>query len=339
MSFLARYLQLGVNNPTLEAEPPTPTRPDCYDRPQTSYTYSHQTRPTYYYDDGQKSTLRSKRSMPSLRLPVSRFSVDSDSTHSSRSSINMERDRERYSPSLRSRRSVTSMKQLLPLKLHSTPPMPKITSWLDDTLSSDPPSPAPFDFGLNDVPKDLDKNQVPWMHSSQEEQLLSHLRPDRYRETPVYSEPNSPLLARAYFTNEDLCFACPPPGSTCQELCIVNSYESVSSESQDSYAACTDTFDPNDHEGSIETSPTSYTSSRISDFSALSIQCKGEYPDESVWLRNSIRESLEASLQEYRETEEPASEKWIESDSSRCSSPMSCNEVYDVRYCSRNSFE
>jgi len=54
------------------------------------------------------------------------------------------------------------------------------------------------------------------------------IRPNLYRDTPIYTEPGSPLLGRAYYTDEDVCFNCSPPGSSCDESCIFHDYESSS---------------------------------------------------------------------------------------------------------------
>lgn len=245
-----------------------------------------------------------------------------------------------------SRRSVSSMKQLLSLKLQPTPPLPKVdlSSWLDETVPPLQP-PIAFDFDFNETNKSRQSNNVPWNWSSEELRLSNDLHPTRYRETPIYSEPGSPMPTRAYFPDENSYRQCPDSDSVCDELCILSDYEDAEtpdSGSQVSFLDCAETFD-NMCNASAETSPTSFASSRISE---LSIKCQGEYgiskkssrlkinvehcpTNDNIW--DDTRESAE---RESDLNKSALAECWLGSDSSRSSSPAASNEgdeLYDVR--------
>jgi hypothetical protein len=122
--------------------------------------------------------------------------------------------------SMRRRRSVTGMKRLLPLRLS-----PKLTS--QDLPSHD--SIRRATFGLPVVPSD-GETIFERRHTFVPPPMT--IRPEKYRDTPIYTEPGSPLLGRAYYTDDDACFAC-SPGSSCDENCIFNEYESSSDEASE----------------------------------------------------------------------------------------------------------
>lgn len=52
------------------------------------------------------------------------------------------------------------------------------------------------------------------------------IRPKKYRDTPIYNEPGSPALGRAYYAEEvQRCSTCSAPASSCDESCIIRQYE------------------------------------------------------------------------------------------------------------------
>ena len=276
-------------------------------------------------------------SMPYLRLPASK-SFKRDQSGSDASTA--ERPGSPASM-VSSRRSVSSMKHLLPLRLQPTPPQPmvELASWLDNTIFN-LQSPTTFNFE-NESRKELTEPiPIPWMSSSQDIRLPHNLPPGRYRETPIYSDCGSPMLSRAYFSDEDSCYHCSSKGSICDELCIVSDYEDAetpNSYSQNSAIDYTDIFDA-DKVGSIETSTTAFALSRMSELSA---RCHGEYcpPDEAVWIKSSSCPWIEAGVHEAAsssgdnqvEQEQNPFENWLDSESSRSASSFSDDEVLDVR--------
>jgi hypothetical protein len=178
----------------------------------------------------------------------------------------------------------------------------------------------------------LDHNHIPWMHSPQDSQMLNDVFPGRYRETPIYSEPGSPMLARAYFSEEDACYECPPPGAACEELCIVSSYEESSDSG--SFESFTDSS-ISLHESKPQNLATKVSMSFISSrTSALSIQCIGQKTSDGKTgeLKDKPRLAPAFEMPSVDRVESDIPDKWIDSDSSRCSSPDSSDELCDVNY-------
>lgn len=181
--------------------------------------------------------------------------------------------------SIRRQRSVTGMKHLLPLRLS-----PKLTS--QDLPSHD--SIRRATFGLPVLPADgqtiLERRG---RHAFIPPPMT--MRPEKYRDTPIYTEPGSPLLGRAYYTDDDACFAC-SPGSSCDENCIFHEYESSSdeaSEGGDWFASLPEHFG--------EGSSGATSQRKQSTTSDMSFQCRGEphhyatplFRNEAAWLSSS----------------------------------------------------
>lgn len=223
------------------------------------------------------------------------------------------------------RKSVTGMKRPLPLKLRS-PPLPE-EHW---------PSPASIcrsTFGLLEVTNDDDTTSrsvtTQGLGESEQHPII---RPGQYRDTPVYTEPGSPLFGRAYYTDQDVCFSCSPPGSSCNEACIIHEYESLNEESDsDGEAWFTDGFD---EEPSVVT-PKQTKSQDDSRRSDLSFQCMGEdrpfrnclFPDEAAWLSSSRENSPRSKSLPQIPADMPVdyeADGWL-SDSSSC-----CEDESDV---------
>lgn len=103
------------------------------------------------------------------------------------------------------KRSVPGMKALLPLKLLS-PTLPEFDTW---------PSPEPTKrstFGTRIISQDIEYSSI---GDRARDSLKSRKRSQQYRDTPIYSEPGSPVPSRAYFSENDVCFNCSQPGSIC----------------------------------------------------------------------------------------------------------------------------
>lgn len=232
-----------------------------------------------------------------------------------------------------SRRSVSAMKQLLPLKLQPSLPLPNVdlSSWLDDTA----PILQPDTTRLHSRQGSQYSDHIPWMLSPQDLQLMHDIHPRKYRETPIYSKRGSSILLYAYLGEESSCSHYPITGP-CDELCIVSNYEDDSS-SHASSADCTEGF--NDKNRSVESSPISNTSTRVSE---LSIQCQGDQinKDCSTLSRFDFKQSPDSCIDKVADVSGQngngpcsyALEGWIDSDCSRSSSPSGDNDVFDVRY-------
>lgn len=236
-------------------------------------------------------------------------------------------------PPYYSRRSVSGMKNLMPLKLASPPTSAQTSPVID--------SPGSFRSAGLRKPSSRDTTPIPWMSSSSSVPQLGHVNPKRYRETPIYSEPNSPQLARAYFRSPGPSYCCGPPGSPCEELCIVKSYkESLddSSETLEEFSDCLESLDgdaglDSDDDGSISTAPTSLPSARFSGSSELSIKCRGLPPrNDGLGLESSAIPALAEPFDgtASRIATPTDLRKWIESDESHRSSTNSMFEIADV---------
>jgi hypothetical protein len=285
--------------------------------------------------DSHMAMVSKGRSMPCLRLPASK-SFKRDQSGSDASTTGKP-----GSPAsmVSSRRSVSSMKHLLPLRLQPTPPQTRVdlTSWLDNTVLN-LQTPTKFNFG-NELREELNEpSPIPWITSSQDVQLSHNPLLDRYMETPVYPDRGSRMLSRAYSSDEDSCYHCLSKGSICDELCIVSDYEDAetpSSYSQDSAIDYIDTFDV-DKVGSVETFRTSFALPRMSELSA---RYHGECcpPHEAVWIKSSSGPWVEAGVHAATSSsgnnhvEQDPFESWLDSESGRSSSSLSDDEVLDVR--------
>jgi hypothetical protein len=101
-------------------------------------------------------------------------------------------------------RSVPGMKSLLPLRLLS-PTVPEINVW---------PSSRPTNrstFGMNVVPNVNDGDENSREEPENEQSSVSRVEVPRlnpYRDIPIYTEPGSPLLNRAYLTDEEVHSSC-----------------------------------------------------------------------------------------------------------------------------------
>jgi hypothetical protein len=177
------------------------------------------------------------------------------------------------------------------------------------------------------------------MSSSQDVRLSYNLPPGRYRETPVYSGPGSPVLSPAYFSDEEPCYHCSPQGSVYDEICIESNYDNAKAlcpHSQESVVDYADTFDADRIEYD-KMFTTSFASTRMS---KLSIgYCEDCIPpDEATWMKSRLgswikdgaREAASRNGSNEVHEEQNPFEGWLASESSRSSSSFSSDEVLDV---------
>jgi hypothetical protein len=177
------------------------------------------------------------------------------------------------------------------------------------------------------------------MSSSQDVRLSYNLPPGRYRETPVYSGPGSPVLSPAYFSDEEPCYHCSPQGSVYDEICIESNYDNAKAlcpQSQESVVDYADTFDADRIEYD-KMFTTSFASTRMS---KLSIgYCEDCIPpDEATWMKSRLgswikdgaREAASRNGSNEVHEEQNPFEGWLASESSRSSSSFSSDEVLDV---------
>lgn len=178
------------------------------------------------------------------------------------------------------RRSVTGMKQLLPLKLSSANRSEQ--EWPSPTSSHR----STFGFSVRSSPSLFErrakqKNVPPPMS----------IRPRKYRDTPIYTEAGSPMMCRAYYTDEEVCFGCSPGNSSCDESFTFHDYDSSSDESH----RCGEwlrSVPEGIVGGGSRPSTGSFDGTRDSD---MSFKCRGEYQsaetplfrDEAAWLSSS----------------------------------------------------
>lgn len=240
---------------------------------------------------------------------------------------------------LSSRRSVLGMKQLLPLKLQASPPLPKVvlSSRLENATPTLQPPPISFDSEIESTLDTPDSSWIP-RTSPPAVRLSQGLSQSYYREAPIYLNPGSPMPSRAYLSDEELCHQCQPKGSECDELCILSEYENAetNSNSRDSFFEYTELFDA-DKIGSLQTSPTLSASFQLS---KLSIERQSEsIPQmDATWMDINSNHQSEGAVYEsafrYRddnvEHEERLPGSWLDSESSQSSCSSSYNEVLDV---------
>ncbi len=55
--------------------------------------------------------------------------------------------------------------------------------------------------------------------------LSPQARPKRRCDTPIYTEPGTPLPSPAYYADSDVCGQGSPAGSVCDKACIINEYD------------------------------------------------------------------------------------------------------------------
>lgn len=150
---------------------------------------------------------------------VEMFSNPNDdcSTMADRSSKTLKRES--------SKRSVHSMKSLLPLKLLS-PTLPQPDIW--PSTSQDQRS----TFGA--IPSAQDSSRVKGKINNPLGLRLSLVAPGQsHRDTPIYNEPGSPLPGRAYYSDEDLCINCSSSALDCDDGCEFRDYNDAGNQERE----------------------------------------------------------------------------------------------------------
>jgi hypothetical protein len=238
-------------------------------------------------------------------------------------------------------RSVPGMKNLLPLRLLS-PTLPEINAW--------PPS-APHNrstFGMDPVQNIEDRDGTSREQMEGEQELVSKFENHRlksHRDIPIYTEPGSPLLNRAYLTDEEVHASCNTSES--DEWFEVYDYSTMGPESWEGPAksnqpevsprlVLSSRLDANIKQSLIEDmvendlgdiqgpqkNPTPSTNRN----SGLSFQCSGEsdalFSNEAAWLRSPLNyhragNPLKFPLQSSDMSVEQNVESWL-SDTSSC---------------------
>ncbi|KUJ13657.1 uncharacterized protein LY89DRAFT_671955 [Mollisia scopiformis] len=209
------------------------------------------------------------------------------------------------------KRSVPGMKALLPLKLLS-PTLPEFDTW---------PSPEPTKrstFGRRIISQDIEYSSI---GDRARDSLKSRKRSQQYRDTPIYSEPGSPVPSRAYFSENDVCFNCSQPGSICDADELIQDFVALKGDKIE---------DNEDEEDDTEGTPCTVkcvseapSTNPTPRWSELSFQCSGEalYENESVWLRSpmsknsSVDEALADDIKDNQFAERTV-ESWLSDTSS-----------------------
>jgi len=230
---------------------------------------------------------------------VEMFSNPNDdcSTMADRSSKTLKRES--------SKRSVHSMKSLLPLKLLS-PTLPQPDIW--PSTSQDQRS----TFGA--IPSAQDSSRVKGKINNPLGLRLSLVAPGQsHRDTPIYNEPGSPLPGRAYYSDEDLCINCSSSALDCDDGCEFRDYNDAGNQERenefdDEFARSPDAIDGADYR----------RRSHVSDAlrsSGMSFQCSGEtlVPSEAAWLSSSLPNSPESRLARRRSNLRVPLERNVES--------------------------
>ncbi|KAH7333049.1 hypothetical protein BKA65DRAFT_38849 [Rhexocercosporidium sp. MPI-PUGE-AT-0058] len=174
------------------------------------------------------------------------------------------------------KRSVPNMTSLLPLKLLS-PTLPQSDLW--PSASQDQRS----TFGA--IPSSQESSRVQGKTNNPLGLRLSLLPPrSSQRDTPIYTEPGSPLPGRAYYTSEDICFN---SSQTCNEGSAFHGlghaeFRKLEDEVDDEVVTQSNALD------AIDFRRRSYVSQPRS--SGLSFQCSGEelFPSEAAWLNSPL---------------------------------------------------
>ncbi|PQE15143.1 hypothetical protein CJF31_00007237 [Rutstroemia sp. NJR-2017a BVV2] len=221
-----------------------------------------------------------------------------------------------------SRRSVSGMKQLLPLRL-STPQTPTSTS------SYSPASCRRTTFGHN---AELGGFSDPKSIASRRKIAGPPLaiRPAGYRDTPVYSKTGTPLLDNPYSVDAKNCTRC-FEGAACTTSCIIDDYEGFSDSSSGSK------YDSDYSKMHDEESEASTPISRRRRNSSFSFKCMGEaYSETSSWFGSPVRQRknpfsgslrpIVDRLSEHRSSVDI--EEWLSDSTSMCGSDTEENDDF-----------
>ncbi|KAF8860000.1 hypothetical protein BDZ45DRAFT_688849 [Acephala macrosclerotiorum] len=183
------------------------------------------------------------------------------------------------------KRSVPGMKTLMPLKLLS-PTLPDFDTW--PSLESSKRT----TFGTRIVSQDFEEFSE--IGDRARDSMISRKRSQQYRDTPIYSQPGSPIPSRAYFSDNDVRFNFSQPGSISDEDgCIHDSVSLQEDKLED------DNHNQNDGEKTpctVKNVPQRQFVTPTSRWSDLSFQCSGEalFENEAAWLRSPMSKNSSA---------------------------------------------
>ncbi|ESZ93199.1 hypothetical protein SBOR_6431 [Sclerotinia borealis F-4128] len=235
-------------------------------------TYHVPSDPPFVYHDNEctdSRTVSTRASLPSMQ---------SDMYTQESSNFSSMRPASAHS----SRRSVSGMKRLLPLKL-SSPQIPDSDSWSRSTSTSSKRT----TFGQSGRLGDLSNS------GSIKESRVAFvprlaIRPERYRDTPIISKPGSPLIGSLLY-QDGSCIKCSDE-VTCTTSCIINEYDGFSDSS--SSKECSSDYS-NRHTQSAASTPIS-SRRRYGAGSDFSFKCLGEpiHKLGSSWFGSHVKERV-----------------------------------------------
>ena len=202
-----------------------------------------------------------------------------------------------------------------------------LSAWVDNTNRFTRKSQS----GLPSTEREIGVEKiVPWMQMSQQG-LFNGVRRTKYRETPLYSEPGSLALSRAYGSDELPWLKLRATNSSWGTFGMSNSHSgsdssSCSKDSSTDFEASSASDDGNVC-GEERVSVSSWRSS------ALSIQCRGDHT-----LATTPMQLVQLPTPRFEENEPPkphtsAFTDWAEGGSSGRSSPYCSDYVYEVSNC------
>jgi hypothetical protein len=193
------------------------------------------------------------------------------------------------------------MKSLLPLRLLSAS-LPETNFW----PSSTPNNRSTFGMNIGSVDEGEDKRSLEELNEDPElESKAKNHRPKPYRDVPIYSEPGSPLLNRAYLTDQEAHSNCSTSES--EEWFEVYDYLGMEPETSD----CVDEsstikvvltlslttkskadLDQGPLDDEVEDDLKTSSGPGKDRSSGMSFQCSGEaealFSNEAAWLRSPL---------------------------------------------------
>ena len=185
-------------------------------------------------------------------------------------------------PSFTNRRSVSGMKKLLPLKL-SSPSLPD-SSLSQLTGSTNRSSSATSESLTLHSHLPTTKNlSDPRFKKPRSPRLI--LRPEQYRDVPIYTELGSPVIGLPYYNCEDDYCDCSAPNS---EACNIQNKYSLNDEISYFGDRNVSSLEDLDERRNLPTTTKVKDWSRTSD---MSLKCLGEvlFHDEASWLSSPLQ--------------------------------------------------
>jgi hypothetical protein len=177
------------------------------------------------------------------------------------------------------------MTKLLPLKLSS----------LDIPTSnfSSPKSTHSSMFRAVEFPKGHAKSLSPAMFLNHRFRkpcpLPMIIQPEQYRDTPIYSDPGSPLLGCAHYTDRDNCFDFSPPRSSGEDTSEICDNSSSNGRNFDSGERYNQGIEDLEEPGNLSKT-LAMKAEDLSRSSYMSLKCLGQalFRDEASWLSSAL---------------------------------------------------